>query len=215
MAESRANHLLRCNGSPSPEGDFRPAAFKIFRLGRPIRWAVGRGAFKRHLSLGIEVSQAKKGPSNKSAQLGYRICFDSATRTNTANLPRCAVSILKVIDQAISPISQSRVHSSHPSTDSLVVHPSTQLDFTENRGLKRNWNDRILGTARILGAYRSDLPDAMLSYVQLFDFQIQRRPRNSEFGSRSVRSSNFSVAFRQSRFDEFPFVTLKGLCQRT
>jgi hypothetical protein len=39
------------------------------------------------------------------------------------------------------------------------------------------------------------LPDGGFLYVELFDFQIQRRPRDSEFGSRSTWPSNFSVAF--------------------
>ncbi len=46
------------------------------------------------------------------------------------------------------------------------------------------------------------LPDSVLLYVELFDFQIQGRPRNSEVGSRSIWPSNFSLTFRKSRFDE-------------
>ena len=51
-----------------------------------------------------------------------------------------------------------------------------------------------------------------------FDFQIQRRqrrPRNSEFDSRTIWPSNFSVAFRKSRFDECLLIVLEVLGERT
>ncbi len=136
-------------------------------------------------------------------------------RTNTVNLPRAAVSILNVIDQATS---QSRLCCTTllPSEHrSLAVQPSTQLDFTENRSLKRNCSDRILGSARIPAVQRGDLPDGVFLYVELFDFRIQRRTRNSEFGSGPICPRNFSVAFRQSGFDELLLIVLEGLCERT
>ena len=46
-------------------------------------------------------------------------------------------------------------------------------------------------------------------------FNSSDRPRNSEFGSRSIWPRNFSVAFRKSRFDEFLLIVLEGLCERT
>ena len=55
---------------------------------------------------------------------------------------------------------------------SRVMQPNSQLDFTENRARKRNWSDRMLGSARILGVQRGDLPDGVFLYIELFDFQI-------------------------------------------
>src|ERR1700687_1560638 len=135
-------------------------------------------------------------------------------RMNTVNLPRVAVSILKVIDQATS---QSRLGCTaflSSEQRSRVVQPSAQLDFIENTARKENWSDRILGSARFLGVERGGLADGVFLYVELFDFQIQRRPRNSEFGSRSIWPRNFSVAFRKSRFDEFFLKALEILCER-
>ena len=60
-----------------------------------------------------------------------------------------------------------------------------------------------------------DLADGVFRYVELFDFQIQRRPWDSEFGSGSIWPSNFSVAFHKSRLDEFLLIALKGSCERT
>jgi hypothetical protein len=51
---------------------------------------------------------------------------------------------------------------------------------------KGNWSDRILGITRILGVERVDLAEGVFLYAELFDFQIQRRPRNSEFRSRTI-----------------------------
>ncbi len=56
----------------------------------------------------------------------------------------------------------------------------------------------MLGSARILGVQRGNVADGVFLYFELFDFQIQRRPRNSEFGSGTIWSSNFSVAFRST-----------------
>jgi len=47
--------------------------------------------------------------------------------------------------------------------------------------------------------------------IELFDFQIQSRARNSEFGGSSIRPGNFSAAGRKSRFDEFFLVAVEGL----
>jgi hypothetical protein len=91
---------------------------------------------------------------------------------------------------------------------SRVMQPNAQLDSTENRARKRNWSDRILGSARIQGVQRGYLPDVFL-YVELFDFQIYRRTRNSEFGR------SFSTAFRKGRLNEFLLVSLEGLCEKT
>ena len=65
--------------------------------------------------------------------------------------------------------------------------------------------------ARILGVERRALPDGVLPDVELFDLKIQRRPRNSEFDSRAIRSSNYSVAFRKSRLDKFLFIVVEVL----
>ena len=61
---------------------------------------------------------------------------------------------------------------------------------------------------------KRDLQDGVFLYVELFDFRIERRPRNSEFGSRAIQPSNFSVAFRKSRFDELLLIVLDVLCER-
>src|SRR5580704_3041331 len=95
------------------------------------------------------------------------------------------------------------------------VHPSAQLDVTENRARRRNCCDRILGIARILRVQRLYLPEGVFLYVELFDPQIQGRPRHPEFCSRSIWPSNFSVAFCQSRFDEFLLIILDRLCEGT
>ena len=73
----------------------------------------------------------------------------------------------------------------------------------------------MLGSARILGVRRWDLLDGVFLYFELLDFQIQRRPRNSEFGSGAIWPGNFSVAFRKSSLDEFLLVVLKVLFERT
>ena len=101
-----------------------------------------------------------------------------------------------------------------PEKPSGTVQPSTQSDFIENKAQRGNWSDRILGSARILGV-EGELPDRVLLYVELLDFQIQRGPRNSEFGSGSIWPSNFSFAFCKSRLDEFLFIALEGFCERT
>src|ERR1700731_2814214 len=94
------------------------------------------------------------------------------------------------------------------------MQPSAQLDFTEKRAQKRNWSDRILGIARILEVERGYLPEGVFLYVELFDFQIQRRTRNSKFGSRSIWPGNFPLTLRESRFDEFLLIDLDHLCER-
>ena len=76
---------------------------------------------------------------------------------------------------------------------------------------KGNWSDRILGIARILGLERVGLPEGVFLYAELFDFQIQCRPRNSEFRSRTIWPSNFSVAFGKSRFNEFLLIVREVL----
>jgi hypothetical protein len=52
------------------------------------------------------------------------------------------------------------------------MQPNTQLDFIENKAHKRNWRDRILGGARILGVAGRDLPRGVFLYVELLDFQV-------------------------------------------
>ena len=59
-----------------------------------------------------------------------------------------------------------------------------------------------------------DLPDVFLD-VELFDFQIQRRPRNSESDGGSIWSGNLSVALRQRGFDEFLLIAPDGLREKT
>ena len=55
--------------------------------------------------------------------------------------------------------------------------------------------------ARILGVQQGGLPDGVLPDVELFDLKIQRRPRNSEFDSRAIWSSNYSITFCKSCLD--------------
>ena len=59
------------------------------------------------------------------------------------------------------------------------------------------------------------LPNVVFLDVELLDFQIQRRPWNTEFGSGSIWPSNFSVAFRKSRFDESLLIVMEVLFERT
>ena len=61
---------------------------------------------------------------------------------------------------------------------------------------------------------RGPLPDGVFPDVELFDFQIERRPRNSEFGSRTIWSSNYSVAFCKSRLDKFLFIVVEFLGEK-
>src|SRR5258706_13930110 len=79
--------------------------------------------------------------SSKSLLISAIACFSfRPLRTNTVNLPRAAVSILKVIGHAVRPPCRSRLcctaslPSEHPSR---AVQPSTQLDLTENRARNR------------------------------------------------------------------------------
>jgi len=69
----------------------------------------------------------------------------------------------------------------------------------------------MLGVSQDSGSSTRDLPDGVLPDVELFDFQIQRRARNSEFDSRAIWSSNCSVAFRESRLDKFLFILVEVL----
>ena len=55
---------------------------------------------------------------------------------------------------------------------SRVVQPSSQSDFAENKALKRNSSDRMLGIARILGVQRTDLSEGVFVDVELFDLQF-------------------------------------------
>ena len=59
------------------------------------------------------------------------------------------------------------------------------------------------------------LLSARFLYIELFDLQIQRRARNSEFGGRTIWPGNFSIAFRESRFDEILLVVPDVLCEKT
>jgi len=70
------------------------------------------------------------------------------------------------------------------------------------------------GVRQDSGSSTRALPDGMLPDVELFDFQIQRRPWNSEFGSRATWSSNYSVAFRKSHLDKLLFVVVEVLGQK-
>ena len=103
---------------------------------------------------------------------------------------------------------------SHRLGRSQEVQPGTQLHLTENRVEQEVGVTESQEGARILGVERG-LPKGVSFYVELFDFQIQRRPRNSEFGCGSIWSSNYSVAFGKSRFDEFLLIALEGLREKT
>ena len=93
------------------------------------------------------------------------------------------------------------------------VQPGHQIDLIENRDGKRNRSDRILGSARIPGVAER-LADVFLD-VELFDFQIQRRARNSESDGGSIWSGNLSIALRQRGFNEFLLIALDGLREKT
>jgi hypothetical protein len=71
----------------------------------------------------------------QSTKLGYRGVSVQPLRANTRNGPRTALSILKVMEQAISGRGAVVPHRTRVSSQnrSLVMQPSTQSDFTENR----------------------------------------------------------------------------------
>jgi hypothetical protein len=73
------------------------------------------------------------------------------------NDPRAALSILKVIGQATSLLRLRRKAFLLSERRTRVVQPSAQLDFTEKKARKRNWSDRILRSARILGIQRGNV----------------------------------------------------------
>src|SRR5258708_30387650 len=72
-----------------------------------------------------------------------------------------------------------------------------------------------LGRCQNSGQLYEGLPDGVFLYVELLDFEIQRRPRNPEFGSGSIWAGNFSVAFPKTRFDEFLLIVLEVPGERT
>ena len=72
----------------------------------------------------------------------------------------------------------------------------------------------MLAVRQDSGSSTRSLPDGVLPDVELFDFQIQRRARNSEFDSRAIWSSNYSVAFRKGCLDKFLFIVVEVLCQK-
>ena len=72
----------------------------------------------------------------------------------------------------------------------------------------------MLGNARILGVLRGGLPEGVFLYVELFDPQFQRRPVDSEFGSRTIWPRNFSRTLRKSRFDECLLMILESLREK-
>jgi hypothetical protein len=78
------------------------------------------------------------------------------------------------------------------------MQPNSQLDFTENSLEKENRVTQFGENAAFWGVERGTLPDAVFPYLELFNFRIQRRTRNSEFGSGSIWPSNLSIAFRKS-----------------
>jgi len=60
-----------------------------------------------------------------------------------------------------------------------------------------------LGKCRISGSGKEGPYSLAISlYLELFDLRIQRRTRDAELGGRPTWASNFSIARRQSRFDE-------------
>ncbi len=62
----------------------------------------------------------------------------------------------------------------------------------------------MLGSARILGVQRGNVADGVFLYFELFDFQIQRRPRNSEFGSIIWRNAHVSHNASTQLFQQRP-----------
>ena len=72
----------------------------------------------------------------------------------------------------------------------------------------------MLGVRRDSGSSTRGLADGVLPDVELFDFQIQCRARNSEFDSRAIWSRNYSVAFRKSHLDKFLFIVVEALGER-
>ena len=123
-----------------------------------------------------------------ATRLGFqKVLFNSATacfsmrplRVNTVNLPRAAVSILKAIDQAISPTPQLDLRRT------AVLHPSTGLRQC-NRAPICIWlkigigreicSDRILGNARIPGVERGDYRKVcfLMSSCLIFKSSVER-----------------------------------------
>jgi hypothetical protein len=93
---------------------------------------------------------------------------------NTVNGPRAALSILKVIGRTTSQRGRGAAvpHRIPSKNRSQAVQPNIQLHFTENRARKKNWSDRILGSARIPGVQRMCLPDGVFVYLELLNIKF-------------------------------------------
>src|ERR1700735_3481269 len=134
-------------------------------------------------------------------------------RMNTVNFPRAAVSILKAIGRTVLPASQSRLlrpRSCHPGAGHkrCTRAPkwiSLEIGMEREIGVTESWE--VPGFRESNGG----LPAGVFLYVELFDFQIQRRPRNSESDSGSIWSGNLPVALRQRGLDEFLLIAVDGL----
>jgi hypothetical protein len=96
--------------------------------------------------------------SSKSVLISVIACLSiRPLKMSTVNLPRAAVSILKVIDRLFNQrctggcACATFLPSEHRPQ---AVQPSSQLDLSENRAESRTWSDRILETVRILRVER-------------------------------------------------------------
>ena len=52
-------------------------------------------------------------------------------------------------------------------------------------------------------------------YLELLNFPVERRTRNSELDGRAIWPRHFSFALGQSGFDHVLFLIPEGLCQST
>jgi hypothetical protein len=89
------------------------------------------------------------------------------------NLPRAAVSILKVIDQTISPTSQSWLcctaflpsEPDHEQCNRIANWISLTTGLEQEIGVTESWEVPEFWEMK-------GLPDGVFLYVELFDFQI-------------------------------------------
>jgi len=131
------------------------------------------------------------------------------------NRPRAALS---------NPKSHRSGHSQSPlrcirsirGTDRGVVQTGQPMDLTENKGLKRNWSDRMLEIARILGActraYRSSRIPPLSGPCQIVRTTLPKgvlKPGSAELPAafcqwESLATTRFNRAGLKERDDSVP-----------
>jgi hypothetical protein len=93
------------------------------------------------------------------------------------------------------------------------------MQHTENKWLDKRLTHKILGISEFLRVGDTELlrfrGEVMFLNLEMSDFPIQCRRRNSEFRSRALWPSNLSFALGQSSFNNFSFLILESVRQRT